>query len=148
MADTFTPEVRRRTMQAVKSSKTGLESELTHTLWHQGMRFRRNVRSLPGAPDIAIKKYHFVVFIDSCFWHGCPVHFRLPETNREYWQTKIEKTRERDVDTNEYYASHDWTIVRVWEHDLRYDKQRVMDAITNALGQAKQRVTGKPVNQE
>lgn len=133
MPDKFSKEVRRRTMQAVKSKDTKLEKAVTKRLWNEGIRFRRNVNDLMGKPDIAIKKYKIVIFLDSCFWHGCELHYRSPETNKEYWEKKIENNRKRDLKITQYYLSHNWNILRVWGHELRgnFDKtiKRIIDFI-------------------
>lgn len=121
MRDKFSPEVRRKTMQAVKSRDTVLENMVLKALYSEGIRYRRNVRDLQGTPDIAIKKLKTVVFIDSCFWHGCEKHFRLPVTHSEYWKLKIDRNKARDIKTNQYYANQGWNLMRVWEHDLKQD---------------------------
>jgi len=130
MPDKFSRAIRRKTMQAVRSRDTELEKIVLKSLYHQGIRYRKNVRDLPGKPDIAIKKSKIVIFIDSCFWHGCEIHFRLPETNREYWQLKIERNKVRDLKTTAYYLTNGWHLQRIWEHELKQDFQGVMRKIT------------------
>jgi len=135
MPDKFSREIRRKTMQAVRSRDTELENAVMKRLYGQGIRYRRNVRNLPGTPDIAIKKYKITVFIDSCFWHGCKLHFRLPDTNKEYWQLKIERNRARDMRITEYYLSHDWHLQRIWEHELKQDFEGTIRKITAFITQ-------------
>lgn len=135
MPERFSPEVRRKTMQAVKSKNTELENVIAKELWKNGFRFRRNVRGLFGTPDIAIKKYKVAVFIDSCFWHGCAVHYRAPESNKEYWQSKISRNRERDLKVTEYFESHDWFLLRIWEHDLTSDFAGTIERIASFINQ-------------
>lgn len=89
MADKFTKELRSRNMKAIRSKETKLEQQVAQELWKRGFRFRKNVKKLFGTPDISIKKYKVVVFLDSFFWHGCQLHGRIPENNREYWIKKI-----------------------------------------------------------
>jgi DNA mismatch endonuclease (patch repair protein) len=129
MPDKFSKEIRRKTMQAVKSKDTELERTVMHELWNKGIRFRRNVKDLRGKPDLAIKKYKIVIFLDSCFWHGCELHYRAPETNKEFWQRKIEKNRERDMKTTEYYRSRNWHILRIWEHETKQDFERTIEKL-------------------
>jgi DNA mismatch endonuclease (patch repair protein) len=119
--DKFSPEKRSATMRAVHSKKTKLEDSVSKALWKKGVRFRRNVIDLVGKPDISIKRKKFVLFIDSCFWHGCEEHCRLPETNKDYWTKKINRNRERDQKITDYYLNAGWNIVRVWEHELKVD---------------------------
>jgi DNA mismatch endonuclease (patch repair protein) len=121
VTDHLSPEIRRKIMRAIRSRNTKMEDIVCSKLWHRGLRFRRNVRDLIGKPDIAIKKYKVVVFLDSCFWHSCTQHGRVPETNQEYWRKKLERNQARDKEVNEYYASKGWHVLRVWEHDLKSD---------------------------
>ena len=120
-------------MQAVKSKDTKLENSVTRKLWSEGIRFRRNVNDLKGKPDIAIKKYKIVIFLDSCFWHGCELHYRAPETNKEYWRRKIERNRARDLKTTNYYRNHNWHILRIWEHELRQDSDKTIKKIIDFI---------------
>ena len=71
-------------MGQVKGKDTKLEQAVSKALWKKGYRYRKNVLTLFGKPDIAIKKYNVVIFIDSCFWHGCTTHFKLPSKNQDY----------------------------------------------------------------
>lgn len=94
MVDTVSKERRREIMQSVRS-QSSLENLVSRELWRRGIRFRKNVRSLFGTPDIAIKKYKIVIFIDSCFWHACELHGRLPKSNQEFWKKNwIETNKE------------------------------------------------------
>jgi DNA mismatch endonuclease (patch repair protein) len=129
MPERFSPQIRRKTMQAVKSRDTELENEVMRQLHRRGIRYRRNVHGLLGTPDIAIKKYKIVVFIDSCFWHGCLIHFRSPETNKEYWKNKIEKNKERDLKVTTYYQNNGWHVRRIWEHELKQDFESTIEEI-------------------
>lgn len=133
LTDTVDKETRRRIMQAIKSSKTMFENRVTLELWRRGFRFRRNANELEGNPDISIKKYRAVVFLDSCFWHGCPVHCRIPATNTAYWEAKIQRNRARDAKVNEYYLQRGWHLLRIWEHDVKSDFNRTIDVISSFL---------------
>lgn len=119
MTDILTEAQRRKTMQAIKSKRTKLEEKVSKELWKRGFRFSKNVKSLKGKPDIAIKKYKIVVFLDSCFWHGCKEHCRYPSSNKEYWYSKISRNMQRDKEITEYYLDNNWNILRIWEHDLK-----------------------------
>lgn len=116
MTDVVSPEKRSEIMRQVKSEDTSLEQKVRSGLWRLGYRFRKHVRSLPGTPDIVFAGAKTAVFIDSCFWHGCPRHCRLPKSNREYWGNKIKRNRARDQKVNQQYEESDWQAVRVWEH--------------------------------
>lgn len=107
-------------MQAIKS-KSQLENKVAAELWKKGIRFRRNVKNLFGKPDIAIKKYKIVIFIDSCFWHGCEVHGNMPKSNTHYWKEKLKRNIERDNQVTAYYKERNWYILRIWEHEFKED---------------------------
>ena len=119
MADKVSPEVRTRTMRAVKSNDSKMEIKFRSALWRCGLRFYKNVKSLPGKPDIVFPKKKVVIFLDSCFWHGCPQHLRMPKSNLDYWQPKIERNKKRDGEINSYYSENNWRILRIWEHELK-----------------------------
>ena len=121
MTDNLTPEQRHKNMTHIKSTNTKIEKDITKALWNLGYRFRKNVKGLPGKPDIAIKKYKIVIFLDSCFWHKCPEHFKKPKSNLEYWEPKIKRNVERDAEIKRYYQQKNWHILRIWEHEVKKD---------------------------
>lgn len=114
-----TTEQRRRNMSNIRSKETKLEVRVTKALWKKGIRFRKNVKGLFGTPDIAIKKYHLVIFIDSCFWHACKIHGNKPKNNQEFWIKKLNRNLERDKEVTNYYIRNNWNILRIWEHQLK-----------------------------
>ncbi|CAI6236913.1 DNA mismatch endonuclease Vsr [Bacillus subtilis] len=85
--DKMSKESRSNVMKSIKSVSQ-LENLVASALWNRGYRFRRNTKSLFGKPDLSIKKYKVVIFIDSCFWHFCPVHGRISKSNTDYWNAK------------------------------------------------------------
>lgn len=121
MADSVNQQIRRKTMQAIRSKDTKIERIVSLYFSRERFRFRRNVVDLPGKPDFALKKYRMVVFIDSCFWHGCKHHCRMPASNKAYWTSKINRNKKRDKEINKFYASEGWTLFRFWEHDIKDD---------------------------
>lgn len=139
MADNVSREVRSRMMSSIRSISM-LESRIARELWRAGLRFRRNVRSLPGTPDIAIKKHKVAIFIDSCFWHSCPKHRVMPKSNVEYWQKKFETNKRRDEKVNEYYLSRGWHLLRIWEHEFKVDFDAAVRIIRDFIIQ---RMNGK-----
>jgi DNA mismatch endonuclease (patch repair protein) len=117
--DILTPEQRHRCMSHVHSSDTKPEIFFRKALWKWGIRYRKNVKSLFGTPDIAIKKYKIVIFIDGDFWHGndwkkrhCSSQEELLETYSDFWQRKIRRNIERDKNVKGYYENNGWTILR------------------------------------
>ncbi|SIT87317.1 very short patch repair endonuclease [Edaphobacillus lindanitolerans] len=118
MPDKITKEQRSKNMSAIRSVSK-IESEFSRALWNKGVRFRRNVRKLFGNPDISIQKYKVVIFIDSCFWHKCPIHFTRPKSNQEFWDAKITRNVKRDHEVTTFYKNNGWHIKRIWEHEVR-----------------------------
>lgn len=132
MADTLTPEQRRRCMSNVRNKNTGLEMKLRRALWKTGLRYRVNSK-LPGKPDIVFPKRKLAVFVDGCFWHGCPIHGTKPETNTGFWQTKIKMNMERDLRVTSQLSDLGWTVIRVWEHEIKKSLAVVVQNITESL---------------
>ncbi|QPA30053.1 very short patch repair endonuclease [Thermaerobacillus caldiproteolyticus] len=136
MVDTVSKERRREIMQSVRS-QSSLENLVSRELWKRGIRFRKNVKSLFGTPDIAIKKYKIVIFIDSCFWHACELHGRIPKSNQEFWRKKLERNKQRDKEVQEYYLKRKWHIKRVWEHEIKKNFDQTVNDIIDFIDKAK-----------
>lgn len=107
-------------MAAVKSKNTRPEMLVRRFLFAKGLRYRVNNPRLPGSPDIVLKKYRTVIFIDGCFWHGhegCK-HYRLPRTNSDYWRRKIVMNIARDYVNNVDLKLAGWRVMRIWECEI------------------------------
>lgn len=126
---------RSNNMRAIRGKDTKMEIRVRRALWQKGYRFRKNDRTLYGSPDISIKKYKLVVFLDSCFWHGCPVHFKLPKINSDFWDQKIRRNTERDAEVTRHYVEEGWTILRFWEHEVKDNINEVVDNIIYHINQ-------------
>lgn len=126
MTDTMTPEQRSRCMSAIKSNDTKPEMLVRKYLHGMGLRYGVHNKKLPGSPDIVLRKYKTVIFINGCFWHGhdnCR-YYRLPKSNIEFWQTKINRNRERDKRDIEALRKRGWRVIVVWECELRTKELR------------------------
>src|SRR3989344_5174551 len=106
-------------MSKIKSKDTKIEIEFRKAIWKAGFRYRKNPNGYFGKPDLVSKKQKTAIFIDSCFWHGCKKHCRLPSTRKHYWLSKIERNRQRDKGVNKHYKKLGWKVIRIWEHDLK-----------------------------
>jgi DNA mismatch endonuclease (patch repair protein) len=107
-------------MSRQRSRDTGIEMALRRELHRAGLRFRIHRRPLPGVRrevDIVFGPIKVAVFVDGCYWHGCPEHATWPKRNAEFWKAKIEGNRARDADTDARFAEAGWMVVRVWEHE-------------------------------
>lgn len=138
MGDTVSKEQRRRNMQAIRS-QSKLEKSVSKELWRKGVRFRKNDKSLFGKPDISIKKYKIVIFIDSCFWHACQIHGNRPKSNQEYWDKKLTRNMLRDIEVNEYYKGRNWHIKRVWEHQIKENFDKVISDLVGFIEHVKKK---------
>ena len=118
--DTFSKEVRSRNMSHIRSTNSKPEEKVRKYLFSRGLRYRKNVRKLPGCPDIVFKKYHTVVFVNGCFWHhhDCS-RFRWPATNEEYWHKKIDRNVERDRENTRLLEEQGWRVLVIWECQLK-----------------------------
>lgn len=109
----------RNRMKAVRRRGTLSERALWEALESLGLAFERNARPEPDLPreaDVVFREERIAVFVDGCFWHGCPLHGTLAKANAEFWKRKIERNKERDADTNAKLLERGWTVVRIWEH--------------------------------
>lgn len=121
MADKFSPEQRSRCMSKIHSASTKPEIKVRKALFGKGYRFRVNVKTLPGTPDIVLPKYSTVIFVNGCFWHGhdgCK-HYTVPETNVEFWVEKVRKNKERDAVNVQRLESLSWGVITIWECELK-----------------------------
>ncbi len=124
MADRMTAEQRRRCMSSIHSKDTVPELTLRKALFRDGFRYRVGVKSLPGTPDIVLAQYRTAVFVNGCFWHGhkgCK-SYSIPSSNREYWEEKIRRNRERDLRVAAMLESIGWNVLTVWECELKRDR--------------------------
>ena len=127
-----TAAVRSR-MSRQRSKDTQVEMALRRIIHAAGLRYRVHQRPVKGVrreADIVFGPAKVAVFVDGCFWHGCPVHATWPKNNAEFWRTKIETNRRRDADTDVKLAAAGWMSVRVWEHEDAEDAaQRIVGTI-------------------
>lgn len=131
--DNVTKTKRSQIMSAVKSTETKIEKDFRKILWEKGYRYRKNDKKYFGKPDIVMKKNKLVIFIDSCFWHGCKKHCRIPSSRKKYWIDKIENNKKRDKRVNYYYNKNNWKIIRIWEHDLKNNTEKITRNLSKTI---------------
>lgn len=131
MADNHSKEVRSMNMSHIRSKNSKPKELVRKYLFSKGFRYRKNVKTLPGCPDIVLPKYKTVIFVNGCFWHkhDCP-RFVWPSTNEEYWRPKIMGNVERDKRNLAELQQLGWTVLTVWECEL---KKKVIDATLDQL---------------
>lgn len=108
-----------RRMRANRARDTSPELELRSALHARGLRFRvgQRIGGTRRSADVVFARARVAVFVDGCFWHGCPEHATWPKQNAEFWRQKIETNRLRDADTNSRLLEVGWTVLRFWEHE-------------------------------
>jgi len=121
MSDKLSKDQRSRLMAMVKNKNTKPEILVRKALFGVGFRYRLQVKSLPGTPDIVLPKYRTVIFVNGCFWHahlGCK-RAKLPECNHAFWEEKIHCNVERDKKTNQELEKNGWKVITVWECETK-----------------------------
>ncbi|MFA6533977.1 MAG: very short patch repair endonuclease [Patescibacteria group bacterium] len=124
--DTVSKQKRSEIMSHVKSKDSKIETLFRKELWKHGLRYRKNSGKYFGKPDIILLKYKTVIFIDSCFWHGCKKHCRIPAVRKNYWTKKITRNAARDKEVSKYYKKQGWKIFRFWEHKIKKGKSMLL----------------------
>lgn len=120
MTDNHSKEVRSKNMAHIRSKNTTPELRARKYLFSHGFRYRKNVNKLPGKPDIVLKKYNTVIFVNGCFWHkhDCP-RFVWPSSNQDYWIPKIQGNVERDQQNYSKLKELGWNVIVIWECELK-----------------------------
>lgn len=122
-------------MKRVRRNDTGLELEVRRALWKRGVPYRVHPKGIVGRPDIGLKGRKVAVFIDGCFWHGCPVCKDYPTTHRDFWRRKFQVNRARRRKVRRALQQAGWVIVEVWGHEVAQD----IDSASNRVAQAMKR---------
>lgn len=137
MADVLTKEQRHKSMKNIKSEDTKIEVLLRKKLWHRGYRYRKNVKSLPGSPDIVLTKYKIAIFCDGEFFHGKDWEVLKPRlergSNSEFWISKISRNRERDDKVNKRLLYEGWTVIRFWGTDIKKHTDECVKVIEETI---------------
>lgn len=161
MTDRFSPEQRHRCMSRIRSRNTQPERKVRQWLWNHGYRYRLCVKSVPGKPDIVMRKYRTAIFVNGCFWHGHGVSIplvethghaslqivntpccKIPQSNREFWVNKIQRNQERDQRNYQILRDNGWQVIVVWECQLKANlleqtmlqvEQRLLDNLIATL---------------
>jgi DNA mismatch endonuclease (patch repair protein) len=122
-------------MSKIRGKNTKIEIKLRLSLWHRGIRYRKNYKKLPGSPDIALTKYRIAIFCDSDFWHGYDWEHKKSaiHTNRDYWIPKIEQNIQRDKDDDDKLIELGWLPLHFWEHQINKDLDGCIEEILSYL---------------
>jgi len=144
MSDVFTKAKRSDVMSRIRS-RGNKETELAFIklLRQHGITGWRRHQNVFGKPDFLFRRNRLAIFVDGCFWHGCPTHGRKPGSNRDYWVKKLKRNSQRDAIVKKTLKKAGWTVIRFWEHDLKKPKKCIF-RITQALIRAQNRLKSVP----
>lgn len=134
MTDTLTPTQRSALMSRIKGRDTQPEMKVRRMLHALGFRYRLHRRDLPGTPDIVLTRWKAAIQVNGCFFHGhtCPA-FRLPASNRDFWEAKILRNRERDLETTQSLQEKGWRVMTVWECALKGPRKLGVEALEKTM---------------
>ena len=135
MADVHSKATRSYNRSMIKGKDTKPEILARKYLFSHGFRYRKNVKELPGKPDVVLAKYKTCIFINGCFWHkheDCR-YFVWPKTNAEFWKNKIETNVIRDRNNYELLRAEGWNVIVIWECDLKKDLVQTMETVISEL---------------
>ena len=118
MADKVSKEARSRIMASIRGRDTRPEIAVRRILWRHGLRYRTHDRTILGRPDISNKRKRLAIFVDGCFWHGCPKCYREPETNRDFWRSKVDGNRRRREIVRDGLKRQGFRVIEIWEHEV------------------------------
>ncbi|HAN57804.1 MAG: very short patch repair endonuclease [Anaerobutyricum hallii] len=126
---------RSKNMRAIKGKDTSIELKVRKYLYHHGFRYRKNVKDLPGKPDIVIDKYHTVIFVNGCFWHH---HYNckratLPKSHQDYWLKKIDRNVENDIKNTKLLEQMDYHVITIWECEINEAFEDIMQNVIDEI---------------
>ena len=131
----MTPEQRSLCMSRVRSKNTKPEIALRKALWAAGLRYRVHYK-LPGKPDLVFVSAKVAVFVDGCFWHGCPEHATWPKSNAGFWATKLRENMDRDQRVNEQLRQMGWHVLRLWQHEVERNPGEAVERVKRLIVQS------------
>lgn len=144
--DVMTREQRRKNMQHIRSRDTKIEVLLRKALWAKGYRYRKNVKDLPGHPDIVLTKYKIAIFCDGEFFHGKDwevLRARLESSNNsDFWISKISRNRERDDEVNKKLLFLGWTVIRFWGDEIKKHTDQCVKVVEEVIWEMKMEEEG------
>lgn len=124
---------RSQQMSRIRGRHTTPERVLRSLLWRAGLRYRLHSKTPAGRPDIVFPRARVAVFVDGCFWHGCPEHYVRPRSSSQFWATKLSENVRRDVEQTRRLEKLGWRVCRVWEHEVFEHPDRTVERVHSAL---------------
>ena len=137
-----TPQTRSRVMARIRGSDTDPELRLRKRLWREGLRYRLKARTPAGRPDLTFVGPRVAVYVDGCFWHGCPDHYVRPRSSTGFWSSKLRENVMRDRRQTLELEVSGWTVLRFWEHEIYQDLEAVVTSIKSAVAGSRSAAPG------
>jgi DNA mismatch endonuclease (patch repair protein) len=145
MADKISAERRSNNMRAIRSANTKIELALRRALRERGLTgYRVHRRDIAGRPDVAFIGLRVAVFVDGCFWHGCPECYVAPSTQSAYWKDKLARNQARDAAATAALEAGGWEVLRFWEHEVEADASECAARVEEAVAASRKRRAGRP----
>lgn len=120
-------------MSKIRSKDTNPEKKVRKALWAKGFRYKIHDKSIIGTPDVSNKSKKIAIFVDGCFWHGCPKCYNPPKTNVEYWKHKLSNNKNRRKKIITKLSSENWKIFELWECDISKDVEKITNNLVNMI---------------
>jgi len=133
VADNLSREKRSRVMSSIRAKDTRPELAIRKLLWNEGIRYRKHDGSVHGRPDISNKSRKVAVFIDGCFWHGCPRCYKEPKSNVSYWREKIIRNKKRRTLVKSNLRKDGWKVFEFWEHHVNNNPEKITMKIIDEI---------------
>lgn len=136
---------RSENMARIRAKNTKPEILLRKALWANGFRYRLHLRIEGARPDLVFPSKKLAVFVDGCFWHGCPQHYVRPRTRSEFWANKLTENTERDRAQSMRLVESGWHVLRIWEHELQFELPAVVASIISNLDRPSSNLVGRSI---
>jgi DNA mismatch endonuclease (patch repair protein) len=133
LVDCFSKEQRSALMGRVRQRDTKPEVLLRKALWARGLRYRKHKKVAGIRPDLLVAQHSTAIFVDGCFWHGCPTHYSEPASNSTFWKNKIATNTQRDQSNNRVLTENGWRVIRIWECEIEDDLNAVVERVANTI---------------
>lgn len=132
-------------MARIRAKNTGPELALRRAIWKKGLRYRLNLKIEGTRPDMVFLPQRLVVFVDGCFWHGCPLHYVRPRTRPDFWAEKLASNTTRDRLQTMQLIKNGWCVIRIWEHEIDTELPHIVDDIVLACSQQPPKFKKRPI---
>jgi len=140
MTDPLSAPERSKLMSRIRGRDTQPERLLRKAVWALGLRYRLQFRIGRIRPDLVFVGTKLAVFVDGCFWHGCPLHATMPKNNRDFWEKKLKRNYERDAENTQKLEAEGWRVLRIWEHEIATSPEDCARRVAAMIGKTGRRM--------